>query len=81
MRRLYEFQCNSTYCQHQFDEYVAYEDIPTVKCPKCGTDTTRHITAPRMDPRLGVDPSFPTMADKWARTRRQRAKIESQSQD
>lgn len=81
MRRLYEFECKNEDCKTRFDEYVTYEDIPTVKCPECGTDTTRLYSPLRMDPRLGVDPSFPTMADKWARTRRQRAKIESQSQD
>jgi putative FmdB family regulatory protein len=77
MRRLYEFKCVHPECEHNFDEYVAYEDIPSVKCPECGSPTHRLITAPRIDPRLGLDPSFPTMQDKWARVRRQRAKIES----
>lgn len=78
MRRLYEFRClNSDECGHVFDEYVAYEDIHTVKCPDCGSDSRKQISATQVDPRLGLDPSFPTMQDKWARIRRQRAKIES----
>ena len=78
MRKIFVFQCRSADCGHNFDEYVKYDDIPTVKCPLCGSDTRRLITAPMIDPRLGLDPSsFPTMGDKWARVREQRAKIES----
>ena len=77
-RQIFEFRCAADACGLVFDEYVAYDDIPSVKCPSCASDTVRQLCAPRIDPRLGLDPaSFPTMADKWARIRRQQAKIES----
>lgn len=77
MKRLYEFRCLNDDCGIEFDEYVAYEDTPTVKCPDCGSDSKKQISATRLDPKLGLDESFPTMQSKWARIRRQRAKIES----
>ena len=46
-------------------------------CPECGSPSNRLISAPRLDPRMGLDPEGnPTMADKWAKVREQRAKIE-----
>jgi putative FmdB family regulatory protein len=76
-RQMFLFRCLRKACGHQFDDYVAYSDIPTVKCEECGHKTERLITAPTIDPRMGLDPSFSTMSDKWAKVREQRAKIES----
>lgn len=79
MRRTFEFRCLNEACGQVFDEFVEYESIPTVKCSLCGSATQRQLCAPMIDPKLGLDAaSFPTMGDKWARVRRQRAKIESQ---
>lgn len=78
MRRLYDFQCLNAACRENFEELVKYEDAGTVRCPKCDSPTRRLIGAPTIDPKLGLDAaSWPTMADKWARIRRQRAQIES----
>lgn len=75
MRRMWDFQCRK--CNEVFEEYADPEQ-DEVPCPVCGTaNPIRLIGATRMDPRLGVDAaSFPTLGDKWARIRRQRAQIE-----
>jgi putative FmdB family regulatory protein len=78
MLRLFDFECLDAACGHNFEELVKYEDSDAIRCPLCNSPTRRLIGAPTIDPRLGLDAaSFPTMADKWARVRRQRAKIES----
>lgn len=71
---LNDYECQE--CGHVFEE-LADRDA-RIPCPVCNAPSKRLIAAPRIDPRLGLDPEgFPTMADKWARVRRQRAKIES----
>ena len=74
---LFDFTCQE--CALDFEELIHTSNPETVKCPECGsTDTERRLCAPRLDPRLGLDATgFPTMGDKWARTRIQRAKIEN----
>ena len=70
---VFDHECTS--CAHVFEELV-YLDGPHPACPKCATpNATRLLAAPRIDPKLGVSSAFPTMADKWARVRRQRQKI------
>jgi putative FmdB family regulatory protein len=77
--RLFDFECNA--CKAVFEELVHTDTPETAKC-KCGSsETTRLIGAPRIDPRLGLDPDFATMSDKWAKTRYQRAKIERKQAD
>jgi len=66
---LFDFRCQQ--CTSVFDDMVK-PDVYEAPCPKCGGTGTRLISAPRIDPRMGVDPSFPTMGDKWARVREQR---------
>jgi putative FmdB family regulatory protein len=77
MRRLYDFLCKG--CGETFEDLIDPVDGEKPVCGYCGsTDATRLISAARIDPRLGLDPdAFPTMGDKWARIRRQRAKIEN----
>lgn len=76
MRRLYDYECLDTVCSHNFEELAKYEE--QVPCPQCKGPTRRLVGAPTIDPKLGLDAaSWPTMGDKWARIRRQRAKIES----
>lgn len=70
-----DFECR--HCSHVFEELAARDEPESVKCPKCGTaGATRLIACPRIDPRLGVDPAFSTMGDKWVRKRTQQKKIE-----
>lgn len=70
---LFEFRCPS--CNKKFDAMVK-PDIREAPCTNCGTTGKRVISTPRLDPRMGLDPDFATMGDKWARIREQRAKIE-----
>lgn len=71
---LFDFECGK--CRLVFEELVPH-NVRDVVCP-CGYLAKRLVSAPRIDPRLGVNAdSFPTMGDKWARVREQRAKIES----
>ncbi len=73
---LYDFECRK--CTHTFEEFDDMEARVPVNCPLCAEPSMRLISAPMFDPRLGLDrASFPTMADKWERTRRQRLQIET----
>lgn len=75
-RILFDFECLA--CSKVFEEFHNTSTPETVKC-ECGGLTKRLIGATRIDPRLGLDPEgFPTMGDKWARTREQRTRIERQ---
>jgi putative FmdB family regulatory protein len=71
---LFDFRC--THCQHKF-EVMVKPDIKSRPCPKCSSEGKRLISAPRLDPKMGLDPDgFPTAGDKWANMREQRARIE-----
>ena len=71
---MFEFWCPA--CAAKFDDLVK-PTKQTAPCPQCGGAGKRLISAPRIDPRLGVDAkAFPTMGDKWAKVRRQRKVIE-----
>lgn len=64
MAILYDFEC--TGCANVFEELVSKDKL-TAPCPECGSAAARLISAPRIDPKLGVSRDFPTMADKWER--------------
>ena len=68
---LYEWRCRS--CDTKFDE-MTYSDVRTCECPECGGEADRLLSAGHIDPRLGIDPAFATMRDKWARTQEQHAR-------
>ena len=76
MRVLFDHQCRQ--CGFVFEEFADSEDQYGPDCPECkATDAKRLIGAPRLDPKLGLDPTgFPPLGDKWARIRRQRQQIE-----
>ncbi len=61
----YEWRCKT--CDHKFDA-MTKPDVRVHECPKCGEESKRLISCPRIDPKLGLDPAFGTMADKWERT-------------
>lgn len=71
---LYDFECQQ--CTHTFDDLVK-SDVYQAPCPQCGHNATRLISTPRLDPRLGIDPAFPTMGDRWAKVREERARHEA----
>lgn len=71
---LFEFRCTS--CEHKFDDLVK-SDVQQTPCPNCSGTGERLVSAPRLDPKMGVDAEGnPTMGDKWAKIRRQQAQIE-----
>lgn len=71
---LYDFRCTS--CNTVFEDMVKPSEY-SAPCPDCGEAGKRLISAPRLDPRMGLDPvGNPTMGDKWAKVREQRARIE-----
>lgn len=61
---LYDFRCNS--CETRFDEFARIDDT-VIPCPECGQDARRLISTPRFDPKMGLDPDFATLSDKWAK--------------
>lgn len=70
---MFDFTCQS--CGHQFEELVQ----PTVKvldCPKCGWKATRDISLGHLDWKMGVSGDMPTMAAKWDRIQRQKARVD-----
>ena len=68
---LFEFQCNK--CNHKFEKMIP-SDQRVATCPECNESAYRLVSAPMLDPRMGVDLSMPTMADKWARKHEEMAK-------
>ena len=68
----FEFRCD---CGTKFSDLVK-PDVMTAQCPDCGFTARRILSAPTIDPRLGADPDFPTMADQWAKVRYQQKRIE-----
>jgi putative FmdB family regulatory protein len=73
---LFDYLC--TTCGDEFEELVEREHPDPVKCPTCGSSSTRRlVTGTRIDPRLGIHADvFSTMGDKWAKKQRQRKAIE-----
>jgi putative FmdB family regulatory protein len=72
---LFDFRCLS--CNNVFDDMVK-PNVYEAPCPECGSsNVTRLMSAPRLDPRMGLDPEGnPTMGDKWAKIRKDRARQE-----
>ena len=69
----FDFRCGN--CGLVFEGHVPSSQR-THECPVCTDTAIRLIGVPVIDPRLGVDPAFGTMADKWAKTHRQRRNAE-----
>lgn len=65
---LFDFRC--TECALLY-EVLVQSEVKTRPCETCGGESIRLIPTPRIDPRLGIDPAFSTMADKWARKHEQ----------
>ncbi len=73
---LYSYYCLP--CLNVFDDWAKLADYDKpAECPLCGNFAPRKRTFPTIDPKLGLDrDSFPSMALKWERIRKQRAVIE-----
>lgn len=70
---LFDFRC--TGCNHKFDDMVK-SDVYEAPCPECGAQAKRLISCPRLDPKMGLDPDFPTAYDAWAKSKTQKTKID-----
>lgn len=68
---VFEFLC--TKCGNSFEDLVdpITRELP---CPNCNYSAGRIISAPRLDPKMGLSDDFPTMASKWEKRTRDRAK-------
>jgi putative FmdB family regulatory protein len=73
MAILYEWRCNDAKCNTKFDAMAPMSQV-VGQCPTCGGTAKRLISAPTIDPRLGVDPDFGTLGDKWAKKMERKAK-------
>lgn len=61
---LYEYECPTG---HVTERLRAIKHRETLQlCEVCGKETKLIISAPFFDPKMGIDGSMPTMADKWA---------------
>jgi putative FmdB family regulatory protein len=72
---LYDFECPQC---GAITEDMVKSDVRQTPCPECGSAANRLISTPRFDPRMGLDPEGnPTMAARWAKVRKDRAKLEA----
>jgi putative FmdB family regulatory protein len=70
----FEFECP---CCNQIHEALVRPDVRERTCPACQSpNAVRIISAPRISMRMGVDPSNPSMAAKWARMHEQAKKVD-----
>lgn len=68
---LFDFQC--TTCDAVFEELVTTDTV-SFNCHECDGAAVRIISGTHIDPKLGVSNDFPTMARRWEKKTRQRAK-------
>jgi putative FmdB family regulatory protein len=64
MLRYYDFQCPKGHVT----EHLVESSETSVKCPHCGNDTMRLISAPRIS-LDGCSGDFPTASDAWVNRR------------
>lgn len=58
----YEYHCDQ--CGESFDRVQKIKDREYACC-QCGYSAKKVMSACHFDPRMGVDPDFPTAARKW----------------
>lgn len=70
---MFDFLCDKG---HEFEDLIEPEYHYTV-CPVCMGNAYRQISAVRVDWRnMGIDPGFPSAANKWAKMQEQKARKE-----
>lgn len=72
MRLMFDFKCKEG---HKFEKLVEPE-VFIKECPDCGDLARRQFAAPRSNLE-GITGAFPGAAEKWARTREERARVEA----
>lgn len=70
---LFDFECSAG---HRFEELVP-ANRKTIKCLRCQRNAERQISGTHLDPRMGLTNDFPTMARRWDKRTRQRAKVDN----
>lgn len=74
-KRLYDFSCEKG-CGIWFEDLV-YEFENEAKCPNCGKQAVKQISAPNIWWRkMGVDTDFPTAASKWEKMQRSKSRTD-----
>ena len=66
---LYDWLCQS--CDLKFEQ-LEKPDVYTTECPDCTGHAKRLISSPRLDPKMGLDPSNPSAYERWARVNKQK---------
>lgn len=69
---LFDFECPEG---HIFEDLIQ-SNTNSVECPRCGTQAKRMISGTHLDPKMGLSNDFPSMARKWEKKTRQRAKTD-----
>lgn len=70
---LFDFRCNE--CLHVFDDMVK-PDVKETLCSRCPGTATRMISAPRLDPKMGLDPDFPKSYGQWEKRKKNHRAVE-----
>lgn len=74
---MFDFKCAS--CDVTFEDLVQSE-IRQLECPKCGATACRQISPVRLDyTGMATQEGFPSAADHFSRTHRERKAIEDRS--
>jgi putative FmdB family regulatory protein len=69
----FDWRCQS--CGHKFEQWCR-ADKREMECPLCASASKRLVSAARFPLSQGVDPSLPTLADKWSRMHEQGRKVD-----
>lgn len=71
---IYDFEC--VHCGHVFEDMQHPDNNVAIRCVECDMPSKRLITGTRLDwLNMGVSNDYPTCADKWEKSQRQRAKM------
>jgi len=74
---IFDFLCE---CGNKFEKLIDPHEHEAM-CSKCGKEAPRIISPVRLDWRMGVDSSMPTMYDKWEKMHKQAAKADKKNSE
>lgn len=64
---IYEYKCPKGHISEILNSVENRHASQFCRTPGCGQLAKFITSAPNLDPKMGVDPDMPTMADKWAK--------------
>jgi putative FmdB family regulatory protein len=68
---IYDYRCSN--CGNEYEGFRSVAQRDNCQCPKCNSSVSELLmSAPRIDPRMGTDPDFPTAYRKWGNNLRKR---------